>query len=97
MDIVVDHNHMVPDDMSAWSSRIMAVAKDMTADEVTIFKTKCNSAVWAALVFSNIRTTPARVLQNDMVGKTKISDWDLFPIVMPKPVSSSQFYSYTFQ
>ncbi len=87
MAIVVDNEHVVPSDSNDWARRIMAIAKDMTSDEVAILKSHCSPSVWAALVFSNIRSTPARVLNGIMVGKTKISDWDLFPTLMTPMVS----------
>ncbi|KAK0242403.1 hypothetical protein EDD85DRAFT_946546 [Armillaria nabsnona] len=86
MDIVVSHGHVVPEDVQSWSSCIMVIAKDMTSEGVAILKNQCSPSVWAMLVFLNIWPMPARVLHNETVGKTKISDWDLFPSPIVKPV-----------
>ncbi len=86
MDIVVSHGHVVPEDIQSWSSHIMAIAKDMMSEGVAVLKNQCSPSVWATLVFSNIRPMPARVLRNETFGKTKISDWDLFPSPMVRPV-----------
>ncbi len=67
----------------------MAVAKSMSPDEIAHLKSRCPPRVWAALVFTNIRATPARVLDNVSVGKVKIADWDLFPKKMEPAVSVS--------
>ncbi|PBK94472.1 hypothetical protein ARMGADRAFT_1079146 [Armillaria gallica] len=77
--IVTANECNVPCDSQAWSEQIMTVAKSMSLDEIAHLKSHCPPRIWAALVFTNIHATPARVLDNVSVGKVKIADWDLFP------------------
>lgn len=88
MRIISEHDHMVPNHSAEWSKRILACAARMTADEIAELKARCNPTVWAALVFSNVRKTPARSLNDLNVGKVKIVDWDLFPSIFADKVSS---------
>ncbi len=59
----------------------------MTAEDVAELKGRCSASVWAALVFSNIRPMPVRVLNDQKVGKVKVAEWDLFPVPFEVPVS----------
>ncbi|PBK88659.1 hypothetical protein ARMGADRAFT_1084225 [Armillaria gallica] len=79
MRFIFEHDHSIPVHTAEWSSHILTLASCMTPMEITEFKSQCNPVVWAALVFSNIRKTPARMLTDLSIGKVKIVDWDLFP------------------
>ncbi len=49
-------------------AHLTRITKDMTPDEVQELKGQYSATVWAALVFSNICLTPARVLNAEKVG-----------------------------
>ncbi|SJL16820.1 uncharacterized protein ARMOST_20349 [Armillaria ostoyae] len=85
MSVIAEAGHVMPRDSHNWSMCLARITKDMTPDKVRELKGQCSVTVWAALVFSNIRLTPARVLNAEKVRKVKISEWDLFPSPLQVP------------
>ncbi|KAK0194226.1 hypothetical protein F5146DRAFT_1034826 [Armillaria mellea] len=65
-----------------WCIKIVEIAWKLPPEELRLLKKRCPSAVWAALVFTLIRPTPARMLVGECVCKVKVEDWDLFPVTM---------------
>ncbi|KAK0236364.1 hypothetical protein EDD85DRAFT_840374 [Armillaria nabsnona] len=65
-----------------WCTKIVEIAWKLSREELRLLKKRCPSAVWAVLVFTLIRPTPARMLVGGYVCKVKIEDWDLFPVTM---------------
>ncbi|PBK76137.1 hypothetical protein ARMSODRAFT_1013525 [Armillaria solidipes] len=65
-----------------WCTKIVEIAWKLSHEELRLLKKRCPSAVWAVLVFTLIRPTPARMLVGGHVCKVKIEDWDLFPVTM---------------
>ncbi|PBK66317.1 hypothetical protein ARMSODRAFT_960302, partial [Armillaria solidipes] len=83
--IITEHKCSVPAERTAWSTQILALASIMSNEQLRQLKALCPVGVWSALVFANIRPTPARTLTDVAVGKVKILEWDLFPRDMDPP------------
>ncbi len=88
MNVISNAKHVMPLDSQDWTAQLLRIAQEMTPEDVAELKSQCSMSIWAALVFSNIRPTPARVLNDQKVGKIKVSEWDLFPVPFEVPVSA---------